>query len=73
MSILFSSKGMRLAQAFQSRAFTWFWLGQTISALGDGAFATALAVAVYELTGSSLAMGLFLMAQIVPELIFTLL
>jgi MFS family permease len=64
---------MRLAQAFQSRAFAWFWLGQTISALGDGAFATALAVAVYELTGSSLAMGLFLMAQILPELIFTLL
>jgi MFS family permease len=73
LSILISPKGIRLAQAFQSRAFAWFWLGQTISALGDGAFATALAVAVYELTGSSLAMGLFLMAQIIPELIFTLL
>jgi MFS family permease len=73
LSILFSRKGIRLAQAFQSRAFAWFWLGQTISALGDGAFATALAVAVYELTGSSLAMGLFLMVQIIPELIFTLL
>ena len=65
-------RGLRLAYALQSRSFAVFWLGQTFSALGDGAFATALAIAVYQLTGSSLAMGLFLMAQIVPELIFTL-
>lgn len=65
-------KGLRLAYALQSRSFAVFWLGQTISSLGDGAFATALAIAVYQLTGSSLAMGLFLMAQIIPELIFTL-
>ena len=65
-------KGLRLAHALQSRSFTVFWLGQTMSALGDGAFATALAIAVYQLTGSSLAMGLILMAQIIPELIFTL-
>lgn len=72
MSTLLPRKGIRLTQAFQSRAFAWFWLGQTISSFGDGAFATALAVTVYQLTGSSLAMGLFLMAQIVPELLFTL-
>jgi MFS family permease len=65
-------KGLRLAHALQSRSFTVFWLGQTMSALGDGAFATALAIVVYQLTGSSLAMGLILMAQIIPELIFTL-
>jgi len=73
MSFLLSSKGLRLTQALHSRAFTWFWLGQTISALGDGAFITALAVAVYVLTRSSLMMGLFLTAQITPELLFTLL
>ncbi len=39
----------------------------------DGAFTTTLAVAVQQLTGSSLMMGLFLLAQIIPELIFTLL
>ncbi|MFL5628630.1 MAG: MFS transporter [Ktedonobacteraceae bacterium] len=72
VSLLTSRKGIRLTYALQSRAFAWFWLGQTISALGDGAFATALAIAVYQLTGSSLAMGLFLTAQIVPELLFTL-
>ncbi len=72
MSLLIPRKGLRLAYALQSRAFAWFWLGQTVSALGDGAFATALAIAVYQLTGSSLAMGLFLTAQIIPELLFTL-
>lgn len=63
---------MRFAQALQSRTFASFWLGQTISSLGDGAFLTALAVAVYRLTGSSLVMGLFLMAQITPQLLLTL-
>lgn len=41
-------------------------------ALQSRAFATALAIAVYQLTGSSLAMGFFLTAQIIPELLFTL-
>lgn len=72
MNFPLPGKGLRLAQALHSRAFAWFWLGQTISALGDGAFLTALAVAVYALTGSSLMMGLFLTAQITPELLFTL-
>ena len=65
-------KGLRLTQALFSRAFAWFWVGQTISTLGDGAFTMALAVAVYQLTGSSLVMGFFLMAKMIPELLFTL-
>lgn len=73
MNFSLSGKSIRLTQALHSRAFAWFWLGQTISALGDGAFLTALAVAVYVLTGSSLMMGLFLTAQITPELLFVLL
>lgn len=72
MSDITAHKGLRMTRALDTRAFAWFWLGQTISALGDGAFTMALAVAVYQLTGSSLIMGLFLMAQIVPELMFTL-
>ena len=73
MSTVLARKSPRLAQALSSRSFAWFWLGQSISTLGDGAFTTALAVAVYQLTGSSLMMGLFLTAQIIPELLFTLL
>ncbi len=72
MAKLYSNRGIRFIQALQHRAFTWFWVGQTISTLGDGAFTTALAVVVYQLTKSSLAMGLLLMAQITPEVIFTL-
>jgi MFS family permease len=73
MGFSLSPKSLRFAQALRSRSFSWFWLGQTISAFGDGAFTTALAVTVYALTGSSLTMGLFLAAQIIPELLFTLL
>ena len=73
MSTFLSRKNPRLTQALFSRSFALFWLGQSISTLGDGAFTTALAVAIYQLTGSSLMMGLFLTAQIIPELIFTLL
>ncbi len=65
-------KGLRLMQAFRSASFAWFWMGQTVSLLGNGAFTIALAVTVYQLTRSSLAMGLFLTAQILPELFFTL-
>lgn len=72
MGSSFSLKEIRFTQALQHRAFAWFWAGQTISGLGDRAFSTALAVVVYQLTGSSLAMGLFLTAQMVPQLIFTL-
>lgn len=72
MSTLTARKSLRLAQALQARAFAWFWLGQSVSTLGDGAFLTALAVEIYQLTRSSLAMGLFLMAQMIPLLLFTL-
>ncbi|MBO0793449.1 MAG: MFS transporter, partial [Ktedonobacteraceae bacterium] len=72
MSTFLTQKSPRLTQALFSRSFAWFWLGQSISTLGDGAFTTALAVVVYQLTGSSLIMGLFLMAQTIPELLFTL-
>jgi MFS family permease len=72
LSTRISQKGLRLTQALHSQAFAWFWLGQSASTLGDGAFTMALAVTIYQLTGSSLVMGLFLMAQIIPELLFTL-
>jgi len=48
------------------------WSGQTISALGDGAFVTALAWEVLLLTGSATAMGLVVIAQTLPMLLFLL-
>lgn len=71
MNILLSRR-LQATKAFHSRAFSIFWVGQTISQLGDGAFSTALAVEVLLLTHSSIAMGTFLLAQIVPGLIFLL-
>lgn len=63
---------LRFARALRSRPFALLWVGQTISALGDGAYFTALAWQVLLLTHSGTAMGLLLVAASVPRLIFLL-
>lgn len=59
-------------RALRSRPFALLWIGQTISALGDGAFTLALAWAVVVQTGSATALGSVLVARSVPMLIFLL-
>ena len=59
-------------QALHSRQFALLWTGQTISSLGDGAFNTAVAWQVLTLTGSATALGLFMIAQILPMILFLL-
>ena len=62
----------RFARALRSRRFALLWSGQTISAVGDGAFFTAMAWQVLLLTGSAAAMGATLIAQTVPLVLFML-
>lgn len=64
---------VRFTKAFQSQSFALLWAGQTISALGDGAFLTALAWQILLLTGSATAMGIVLAAQALPRVLFLLL
>jgi MFS family permease len=66
------TKRMRFARAFKSRPFSFIWLGQTISNLGDGMFNVALAWQVLLMTHSGTAMGLVLIASTVPRLVFLL-
>ncbi len=70
MSVL--TARLRFLRALRSRPFAMLWTGQTISALGDGAFSTALAWQVLKLTGSATAMGAVLIARTIPMLIFLL-
>lgn len=63
---------IRFARALGSRPFALLWTGQTISALGDGAYITALGWEVLLLTHSAGAMGLVLVASSIPRLIFLL-
>jgi MFS family permease len=63
---------LRFARALKSQPFLLIWLGQMISNLGDGIFYVALAWQVLVLTGSGTAMGVVLLAGMVPRLIFTL-
>lgn len=62
----------RFARALRSRRFALLWSGQTISAIGDGAFFTALAWQVLLLTGSAAAMGATLVAQTIPLVLLML-
>lgn len=64
---------IRFARALDSKPFALVWSGQTISALGDGITITALAWQVLVLTGSGTAMGVVLVAQSVPRVLFLLL
>lgn len=63
---------LRFARALRSRSYALLWTGQTISALGDGAFMVALAWSVLILTGSATALAEVLIAQSVPRLLFLL-
>ncbi|WP_069803507.1 MFS transporter [Thermogemmatispora onikobensis] len=60
------------ARALASRSFRLLWLGQTISNLGNNVFSLALAWQVLLMTHSATAMGLILMARLVPNLAFVL-
>lgn len=61
---------VQFLKALSSRSFALLWLGQTISSLGDGAFATALAWQVLLLTNSATAMGLVVTAEMIPQFYF---
>src|SRR5215831_12329202 len=63
---------VRFTRALQSRPFVLLWGGQTISALGDGAYVPALAWQVLVLTHYSAAMAAILTATIIPRLVFLL-
>jgi len=63
---------LRFARAFKTRPFTFLWLGQTISNLGNGIFQVALAWQVLLMTHSGTAMGVVLIASTIPSIIFVL-
>jgi MFS family permease len=54
------------------REFRRLWVGQSISFLGGEVTFVALPFQVYHLTGSTLALGLFSLTQLVPLLTLTL-
>ncbi len=58
---------------FRIRSLTILWSGQFLSQIGDSMFRIALAWQVLMLTGSALAMGTVLVANILPSVLFSLL
>jgi MFS family permease len=56
----------------RERNFALFFWGQFVSVLGDGIFPIALAFAVLDLGGSPTALGVVLMAGILPQTVFVL-
>ena len=56
----------------RERDFALFFWGQAVSVLGDGIFPIALAFAVLDLGGSPTALGIVLVAGILPQTFFVL-
>ncbi len=61
--------GGSIAQLFRTRDFTLLWIGRVISFLGDWLLFVALPVWVYQLTGSTAALGLMVVAETIPGLV----
>ena len=57
----------------ESKPFRWLWGGQSISYLGSRITGVAIPYQMYQLTGSTLAVGLIGVVELVPLLTLTLL
>lgn len=66
------SDRLQFARALKSRPYAVVWIGQTISNLGDGIFIIALAWQILLMTHSGTAMGVVLIANMIPRLVFVL-
>ncbi|NIT03095.1 MAG: MFS transporter, partial [Candidatus Latescibacteria bacterium] len=54
---------------FRNRNFTFIWIGQLVSTIGNALTSLAASIVVFRLTGSALSVGLMLMATAVPSLL----
>lgn len=62
-----SIRNVAVIQPLRHRDFRMVWIGETVSMLGDQFYLIALPWIALELTGSSLALGLVLMAAAIPR------
>lgn len=53
-------------------SFFWFWLGQTITILGDRVYSVALPFLLFELGGDAGQLGQLLATYMVPQVLFLL-
>jgi MFS family permease len=62
-----------MPRPFRNRAFRLVWFGQAVSSLGNAMYRVTIAWTVYRVTGSTADMGLVLAANMIPQLLLTLL
>jgi MFS family permease len=67
-----SPAGRSALRLLGQRDFALFWAGQSVSKVGNGIYQVGLAWAVYQLTGSTAAMGVVLAANAIPEIVLGL-
>ena len=56
----------------ESVEFRWLWAGQALSSIGSMMTGVAVAIQAYDLTGSSVAVGLLSLASLIPTLLLGL-
>ena len=60
-------RNLAIVQPLRLRSFRVIWIGESVSMLGDQFYLVALPWLTLELTGSTLALGLVLMAAAIPR------
>ena len=63
---------MTSAHPLRQPPFLWFWLGQTVSILGDRVYSVALPFLLFELGGDAGQLGQLLASYMVPQVLFLL-
>jgi MFS family permease len=61
--------GKQVFGVFRSRAFTLLWVGQLVSGMGSALTTLAASILVFRITGSSLSVGLMLIATAGPTIV----
>jgi MFS family permease len=64
--------GPSMFSIFQNRSFTLLWIGQLVSSIGSALTTLAASILVYRLTGSTLSVGLMLIATAGPTVLIGL-
>ncbi|SCY82230.1 MFS transporter [Alkaliphilus peptidifermentans] len=61
----------KIPSVFKNYNFMLLWIGQSVSKLGDRFYAIAMMWYIYQLTGSPLALGISVLCNTLPTIIFS--
>ncbi|MGZ6505309.1 MAG: MFS transporter, partial [Tumebacillaceae bacterium] len=59
------------ALPFRNRSFTWFFIGQMVSAFGDWCSYVVIPILVYGLSGEASSVGILMACRVLPSILLS--